>query len=356
MANKRVLVVGSAEQSAGGVSSVIKLMKKMPVWQEYGCYWLGTQIQRNYAWKLWYAVKGNVMAFFIIWRYDIVHFHSVPDKIDLLIKLPILLLALMGRKRIILHIHMGNQLKNHTQNKLFRWYLRRADLIILLAKKWQKLFQEMYDDIKTPTTVLYNACEEVPKVPFEEKEKIIIMAAFFNDNKAPDLLLKAWQKIKGKYPDWHIYMLGNGEVERFRQMAEGMGLSDSVTFTGYVVGKEREDYFRKASIYCMCSYEEGFPMVVLEAWGYGICVVTTPVGGLPDVLEDGYNAMAFDFGSWQQLADKLSLFMEQEEKRKAMADYSRQFVYARFSMEKINQDIKDVYQGLMEIKYEGLTI
>ena len=346
MANKRVLVVGSAEQSAGGVSSVIRLMKKMPVWQEYNCYWLGTQIQRNYLWKLWYAVKSNIFALFILWRYDIVHFHSVPDKIDLIIKLPIFLLALLGKKKIIMHIHMGNQLKNHTSNTLFKWCLNRADLVILLAKKWQKLFADFYADINTPTAVLYNACEKVPEVPLAEKEKIIIMAAYFNDNKAPDLLLKAWQQIGKQYPDWKIYMLGNGEVQRFEQMAEQMGLSDSVTFTGYIVGKEKEELFRKASIYCMCSYEEGFPMVVLEAWANGICVVTTPVGGLPDVLEDGRNALVFDFGDWQGLANHLSSLIENEDQRRDMAKYARALVNERFSLESTSYNLRNIYESI----------
>ena len=322
------------------MASVIRLMKKMPVWEEYHCYWLGTQIQRNYAWKLWYALKAYIVALFIIWRYDIVHFHAVPD-ISLVIQLPVFLLAWMGRKHIIMHLHVGNQLKDHTNNSLFKWCLRRADLVILLAKKWQTLFHELYADIKTPTTVLYNACETVPEVPFEEKEKIIMMAAYFNDNKAPDLLLKAWQKIKDQYPDWRVCMLGNGEVERFRLMADEMVLQDTVTFTGYVVGKERDDYFRKASIYCMCSYEEGFPMVVLEAWTYGICVVTTPVGGLPDVLKDGKNALTFDFGDWEGLADRLSRLIEDEEERQAMVTYSRQMVYERFSLNSINRQYEE---------------
>jgi len=343
----KVLVVGSAEQSAGGVSSVIKLMKKMPVWNEYQCYWLGTQIQRNYLWKTWYAIKANVIALFIIWQYDIVHFHTVPDKICLVIQMPIFLLALIGRKKIIMHIHMGNQLRNHTQNGLFKWCLQKSDLIILLAKKWQTLFAESYSDIKTPTTVLYNACECVPEVPFEEKEKSIIMAAYFNDNKAPDLLLKAWQSIKDKYPDWHVNMLGNGEVERFRKMAEEMNLQDSVTFTGYIIGDKREDYYRKASIYCMCSYEEGFPMVVLEAWAYGINVVTTPVGGLPDVLEEGKNALTFDFGDWQGLATQLSILIEKEKQRREMSDYSRQFVASHFSLGTINDEVKHIYSSFV---------
>ena len=346
--NKRVLVVGSAEESRGGVAEVIRMMKKMPVWEQYHCYWLGTQIQRNYAWKLWYAVKANVMALFIIWRYDIIHFHSVPDKIDLVIKLPIFLLALLGRKRIIMHIHMGNQLKNHTQNKLFKWCLQRANLIILLAKKWQSLFQDLFADIKTPTTVLYNACEYVPEVPFEEKENIVIMAAYFNDNKAPDLLLKAWKQIGHQFPGWKVYMLGNGEVERFEKMAQSMGLSDSVKFTGYVVGKEKEDYFRKASIYCMCSYEEGFPMSVLEAWANNICVVTTPVGGLPDVLDEGKNALVFNFGDWQELSKKLSFLIENKKNRQEMAEYSRGLVYQRFSVRELNNEILQIYQSIQE--------
>lgn len=342
----KVLVVGSAEQSAGGVSSAIKLMKKMHAWDEYQCYWLGTQIQRNYLWKAWYAVKANIIALFIIWKFDIVHFHTVPDKICLVIQMPIFVLALLGRKKIIMHIHMGNQLRNHTDNGLFKWCLNRADLVVLLAKKWQQLFTDSYADVKTPTTVIYNACEIVPEAPHEYKDKSIMMAAFFNDNKAPDLLLKAWLPIKDKYPDWHVEMLGNGEVKRFKKMADDMGLADSVKFTGYVTGREREEYYRKASIYCMCSYEEGFPMVVLEAWTYGISVVTTPVGGLPDVLEEGRNALVFDFGDWQGLAKQLSKLIDDVELRKAMADYSRSFVVDTFSTNKINDDLRDIYSSL----------
>lgn len=343
MENKRVLVVGSAEKSGGGVASVIKLMKKMPVWEKHHCYWLGTQIQRNYAWKAWYALKAYVIALVIIWRYDIVHFHTVPDKICLIIQMPIFLLALLGRKRIIMHIHMGNQLKNHTHNSLFLWCLKRADLIILLAKKWQKLFDEYYNNIKTPSSVLYNPCEVVKKVSTWEKEKIIIMAALFNENKAPDILLKAWNILKNDYPDWQVYLLGNGEVERFRKMAECLGLSKSVHFTGYIEGKEKEAYFRHASIYCMCSYEEGFPMVVLEAWAYGINVVSTPVGGLPDVIEEGKNLLTFDFGDWQGLAKQLKVLIDDEALRIRMADYSRSFVINKFSMKKINTELDNIY-------------
>ena len=85
----KVLMVGSAEQSGGGVASVLRLMKTMPFWEKYHCGWLGTQIQRGYDVKLWYAVKAYFKALFTIWQYDIVHFHTVPDKICLIIQMPV---------------------------------------------------------------------------------------------------------------------------------------------------------------------------------------------------------------------------------------------------------------------------
>lgn len=347
MANKRVLIVGSARESAGGVSSVLKLMEKMPVWKEYSCYWLGTQIQRNYLWKLWYAVRANIIAFFIMWRYSIVHMHTTPDKLGLLIQLPILLWAKCLGKKVILHLHVGNQLKTK-KNGLFVFCLKKADLIVLLAKKWQGLFAEYYPEVDVPTTVIYNACEYVPKVAPSEKEKIIMMAAWFNDNKAPDLLLKAVASLKdkGQLDGWKVMMLGNGEVERFRQMSESLGLADIVTFTGYVTGTEREEYFRKASIYCMCSYEEGFPMVVLESWMYGINVVTTPVGGLPDVIEEGKNCLTFDFGDSEELAEKLRILFFDEEERGSIARFARKFVESKFSMTIVNKEIVNIYKRI----------
>lgn len=346
------MMVGSAEKSSGGVSSVIKLIKKMPVWEEYSCYWLGTQIHRGYLWKILYALRSYFIAFFIMWRYDVAHMHTTPDKLGLLIQLPILLWAKCLRKKVILHLHVGNQLKTK-KNSLFVFCLKRADLVLLLAKKWERLFTEYYPEVDTKTEVLYNPCEIKPEVSFDKKEKLIIMAALYCDNKAPDLLLKAVKNLsqtlsKGEssLEGWKVALLGNGEVERYRKMADEMGLSDIVSFPGYVVGKEREDYFRKASIYCMCSYEEGFPMVVLESWMYGINVITTPVGGLPDVIEEGKNCLTFDFGDWVCLAKQLQVLMENEDKRREMAEYSRKFVLDMFSLKIYNETLANIYQTL----------
>ena len=153
----KVLMVGSAEQSGGGVASVLRLMKTMPFWEKYHCEWLGTQIQRNYMVKLWYALSAYIKALLTIWQFDLVHFHTVPDKICLIIQMPVFLLALLGRKKIIMHIHMGNQLEDHIHNKLFIWCLCKSDCVVLLAKKRENLFATLFSQVRVKTAVIYNA-------------------------------------------------------------------------------------------------------------------------------------------------------------------------------------------------------
>ena len=342
-------MVGSAEQSGGGVASVLRLMKTMPFWEKYHCGWLGTQIQRGYGVKLWYAVKAYFKALFTIWQYDIVHFHTVPDKICLIIQMPVLLLALLGRKRIVMHIHMGNQLEDHTRNGLFIWCLNRSDCVVLLAKKWQALFEVLYPTVNAMTAVIYNACASTPEVDYSVKENSIIFAAHLDENKRADLLLQAWQKLRKEFPDWHVTIMGNGDVERYSRMSYEMGLDDSVTFTGYITGKQKEDIWNKASIYCMCSRHEGFPMVVLEAWARGIAVVTTPVGGLPDVIEEGRNCLTFPFGDAEGLEEQLRHLMQSPELRRNMAEYSKPFGEEMFAPEKISDSVDVLYKEILKM-------
>jgi len=343
---RRVLVVGSAKQSGGGVSSVIKLMTKMPVWSEYQCYWLGTQIQASNWVKFWYALKSYFIAVYKIWSYDIVHFHTTPDKGGLLVQFPIMILSLLTKKKIIIHVHMGNQLKYHTNNIFFIWYLRHADIIVLLAKKWKESFCELFPKVNKRIQVIYNACEALPDVSLEKKDRIIVLMAHMIEDKGIDVMLKAWQLLYRDYKDWHVYMMGGGDYVKYKELSEEMGLQDSMTFTGYIRGEEKEVLLQSASISVMCSYNEGFPMVVLEGWAYEHAVVTTPVGGLPDVIEDGRNCLVFDFGDYEMLADQLKRLMDDDGLRITIAKYSKKYGEQMFSLQEISSSISQLYDSL----------
>lgn len=341
-------MVGSAEKSSGGVSSVIKLMKKMPFWSKYQCYWLGTQIQGSMMNKLCYALRSAFVAPFVMWRFDIIHFHTTPDKIGLLIQLPELLIAKLYGKKVVYEVHVGNQLNNHTQNGLFKWCMNKADIIALLANKWVNLLKEKYPDVNTPSIVVYNSCGEVRDVNMSQKEKIILFAGTCNPNKSPDILIKAWNRIHDLHKDWRIIFMGYNEFPQYTALVKKFNLEDSITFTGWISGAPYYDYWRKSSVLVMCSYNEGFPMVVLEAWSNGLAVITTPVGGLPDVIDEGKNCLSFPFGDDEMLAEQLERVINDRDLRYAMAIYGHDYAKSKFSLECISRSIDNVYTSLMK--------
>lgn len=345
MTKKKVLVVGAAENSKGGIASAIKVIKSMPVWNKFSCYWLGTQVQENKIIKLYFALKAYITALLIIPHYDIIHFHTVPN-ISLLVQFPIFLLAKLWKKKIILQIHVGNQIEEEIENKLFQFYIKNSDKIILLAKIWKEKFDTLFSSYNKNSDYIYNAFTPVNCINYKYRTKTIVFAAHFDHNKAYDIMLKAFELVLKKHSDWQLIMMGNGEVEKGILLARELKLGKNVTFTGYITGEKKEKYFQEASIYCMCSYREGFPMTVLEAWGYGIPVITTPVGGLPDVIEEKKNAIVFKFGDYHDLANKIDYLISNRELRNYMSDYSQNFVSKIFSHEEISRKIEEIYSNI----------
>lgn len=348
--NKRytVVMVGNSEHSGGGIASVISLIRKMPVWEKYGIKLLATQKDGNKLTKFWCVLKAAFKAPFVIARCKLVHFQMVPG-ITLLTQLPALLSAKIFRKRVVMSVHVGNQLEKYSSDKFFKWWFRRADLVLLLAKRWEKLFKESYADVKVPTDVLYNACEMRPFIPMGDKKKLILFAGTLDQNKGLALLIKAWADIKDKYPEWRISVMGSGDRPYFETMSKDLGCSDTVSFKGYVVGEEKDRYFHDASILCLCSYMEGFPMAVLEAWSHGIAVITTPVGGLPDVIKDGDNCLIFPIGDYRILSQQLERMIKDNELRAKIGEGGYTCAQSHFSMDSINNKIDEVYSLLLNI-------
>lgn len=342
---KNVMMVGSAERSNGGVSTVLKLLKTSFLWNKYNCYWLGTQIQGNKFIKLFYAIKAYIVVFFIIWKYKIIHFHTVPD-ISLIVQLPVFLLAILWRKKIILHLHVGNQIKDFKDSKLFHFCIKKSDKVLLLSQSWTSQFKQLFPSLNVSVDFLYNPCLSVESLDYSMHKNTIIFAAHLNSNKAYDVLLKGFEIINKKYPEWGLIIMGDGEVDKAKKLAVDLDISQRVTFTGYIEGKEKEKIFKEAGIYCMCSYKEGFPMVVLEAWSYGVPVITTPVGGLPEVLEEQKNSLAFNFGNYIELSQKLDFLISNYQLRTEMSSYSKEYVTKNFSLNIISEKLDSIYKSI----------
>jgi len=97
---------------------------------------------------------------------------------------------------------------------------------------------------------------------------------------------------------------GNGDVATFENTVKKMGLEQLVAFHGWVSGDKKKELLLNSDVFILPSYAEGLPMAILEAMAYGLAIVSTTVGAIPEVVNED-NGFLITPGDRQMLADLL---------------------------------------------------
>ncbi len=302
----RVLVVATSRKTRGGITSVITAYEKTPMWGRYHCHWCQTHRDGAPWKKILYFVSGMLDFLIRLPFYDVVHIHTA-DYGTQNRKRVFARLAKLAGKKIIVHLHssgpeysIGGEYKD-----LYVHTFEIADRILVLSSQWRDELLKNYKIESEKVQILYNPCPQIQVYEVQRDCKYILFAGTLTHRKGYDDLIKAFSKIAALVPEWQLWLAGNGEIENARMLAEELSVADRVKLLGWVSGEDKDKVFRYASIYCLPSYSEGFPMGVLDAWAYNLPTVTTPVGGLPDIVVDGENSLLFNPGNIDALAIQL---------------------------------------------------
>lgn len=342
----RLLIVATSRKTRGGITSVIKAHETGEQWKRFHCHWVQTHRDGNAWTKLFYLARGFGDFLFRVPFYDLVHIHiSQPTTIRR--KAPFLKIAKALGKKIIVHFHAFN-VEDTIQGKYADQYadfFESADKILVLSNWWKEQLLSSLSVKPDSIEVLYNPCPIVNEDNNNCSDKILY-AGTVNERKGYKDLIKAFAQIAHKFPTRKLTIAGNGEIEQGKQLAEALGISDQVDFLGWVNGPAKEKAFQEASIFCLPSYAEGFPMAVLDAWAYGLPVITTPVGGIPDVAKDRENMLLFNPGDIDKLAENLDQLISDETLRNRISKESSDFAHKRFSIESVNKQLASIYESL----------
>ena len=341
----RVLVVATSRKTRGGITSVVKAHETGGQWKKYHCRWIETHRDGNMARKLWYLAAALVEYVCLLPFYDIVHIHIATTQSAKRKRL-FFILAKFMKKKTIFHFHPSNEkfLFEPKNRKLYCKLFSQADLVLVLSEQWRRWIKESLG-LTERIKVLYNPCPVVDRRD-DLRRNQVLFAGTVIPRKGYAVLLKGFALIAGKYPQWKVVFAGNGEIDRARSIAESLGIAGQVEFFGWVSGDEKERVFQESSIYCLASDGEGFPMGVLDAWAYGIPCVVTPVGGIPDIVENGKNGLIFPVGDSGKLAEQLDLLMQDQSLRRQIVAGSDKYVYGQFCVENINRQLGEIYSTL----------
>ena len=146
---------------------------------------------------------------------------------------------------------------------------------------------------------------------------MVIAAGRLTEQKGFDRLLDAWPDVVAAHPGWELRIFGDGaEREALERQVEALGIGGSVRLPGFT--RTLHDELARASLYVMTSRQEGFPMVLLEAMGTGLPVVSVDCHtGPSDIVTDGVDGRIVPEDDRAALVEAMSALMADAGTRRA---------------------------------------
>lgn len=342
---KHVLVVATSSKTRGGITAVINSYRSTKFWNDFNCIWIETHIDKTKLVKILFFFRSLIKFIILLPNASLVHFHlSAP--MSAIRKYPFLVLAKMCNIPIIIHFHAfsAESTIDIKHSKLYETIFSKANTIIVLSKSWKQGLIKDLNINESKIEVLYNPCPIIQGNINVLKTNTILYAGTLENRKGYKDLINAFAIVAGIYPQWKLVFAGNGEINGGIQLAKKLQIENRVVFKGWVSGNDKIKLFSEANIFCLPSYAEGFPMAVLDAWSYGLPVITTPVGGIPDVAKDGVNMLLFNPGDIKSLSEKLKNMISDTTLCENISIASLAFSLNEFSLDFIMNQLGNIYK------------
>ena len=174
---------------------------------------------------------------------------------------------------------------------------------------------------------------------------VIGNVAALTDHKDHSLLLRAAARVLERAPQARFLILGEGERRpSLEREAAELGLRDRCVFAGFRTDLDR--LLPSFALFCLSSRLEGLGTSLLDAMCFGVAIVATAAGGIPEAVEDGVTGRLVPPGDAAALAGALVELLEDEGRRRAMGANGRRRFEDRFSAARMVEETLRVYAGL----------
>lgn len=336
----RVAMLGPALKVRGGVSAVVASLLRAFRSDGSDVRYIATHLDGPKLLKAAAAFTGAVrlLALLVFRRCDVVHVHMASHA-SFSRKSMLLGMARRFGCRTIVHVHGAGfdsffDGSSPARKRAITRTLESADLVIALSGEWKRRLTAIAP--RAAIRVLMNPvdCAEFagvaaarPDVP-PDGGTILFLGAFGRRKGVFDLI-EAGAKVAERRPHVAFELGGDQAVDELRALITESGLERNVRVLGWVRGQEKLDAFTRAHIYVLPSYHEGLPIGILEALAAGLPVVTTPVGGIPEVVKDGVNGLIISPGDVRALATSILRLLDDAELRARMSEVNIELVRSR---------------------------
>ncbi len=322
-------MLGPAVKVRGGVSAVVASLLTAFEGESCEVHYVATHLDGPKLLKAVAAVVGAVRLFFLLLfcRCDVVHVHMASFA-SFARKSKLLALSRAFRRPTVVHVHGAgfDYFFNESpaaRQRAITHTLESADLVIALSDEWKRRLAKIAPAATIRVLMNPVVCAEFAGVADARPEVpagggTVLFLGAFGKRKGTFDLIEAGARVTKRRPDVVFELGGDQAVEELRTLIDERGLTDNVRILGWVRGEDKLAAFRRAHVFTLPSYHEGLPIAVLEALAAGLPLVTTPVGGIPEVIKDGVNGVLVTPGDVDALASGILRLLDDGELRGRM--------------------------------------
>lgn len=167
--------------------------------------------------------------------------------------------------------------------------------------------------------------------------------------KAHEVFLEAAVRIRAEAPDATFLIIGDGERRSdLEAMAQQLGVMDATRFVGWRT--DMREVYADLDVVTLCSNNEGSPVALIEALAAARPVVSTNVGGVPNVVQDGESGLLVPSRDPGAFAEAVLTMLRDPDRAAAFGQAGRRAVFPRHASGRLVQDVERLYLGLAREK------
>ena len=294
-------------------------------------------------------MKQSLTKFLKNLKSHVIHVHTaIPDCYA------VLKLKRFHRLPVICHVR-GSDIHtypylNKFNYRLVKWALENSDLIISVSEALKKEIFKL--GIRKNIQVVYNGVDLTSFrksdgerqstrriLNIHKNDRVLLFVGSLIKEKGIDELLTAFKEIKNKHNKVKLLIVGDGPKKR------DIENSSDIILAGKIPHSKLPFYYNASDIFVFPTHKEGLPNVVLEALASELPVVTTYVGGIPEVVKSCHNGILIAPMDIKALVNALLYLIENPKIAKDMGRNGRDTVSRKFTWEISAKNLMKIYEN-----------
>ena len=356
-----VLLLGPARTAVSGVSTHLNQLfnSQLSASFEFHQFQVGREGRAENRLGTLLRLIGSpfVFAFCVLRRRpQIVHINTSFDTKAFWRDLSYLLIAKALRRKVVYQVHGGALPQelfagNRCLTSLLRHSLYYPDVVVVLSERELAAYQTFVPSVHV--VLIANAVEieavglERARYASNSELEVVYIGRLANSKGVFDIV-QAVAILTARGTGVHLRLAGYGAAEQqLREAITKAHLDDRVKLIGPVFGASKQRLWQSANVLAFPSHAEGLPYALLESMAAGVVPVITPVGAIPDVVDDQVHGLFVPPESPEALADALERLHRDRDALHRMAVAGRERIVESYSVGRLAADFCRLYKSLL---------